>query len=130
MRRRLAAALAGTPAMSALLLEFLRLLLFQAAGTGLVMLTQLAVPGPVAGMLLLAGWLGWRGELPPALAWLSALVQRHLALLFIPAGVGLITQRERLASEGLALAAVLSISTLLAMLTTVWCYRRLRGTSG
>ena len=81
-------------------------------------------------MLLLAGWLGWRGELPPALAWLSGLVQRHLALLFIPAGVGLMTQRERLASEGVALVAVLSISTLLAMLTTVWCYRRLRAATG
>ena len=53
---------------------------------------------------------------------------RHLSLLFVPAGVGVMLHAARLADEGAALAVALVVSTILALaatgLTFQWLLRR------
>lgn len=114
--------------MSPPLAGFTWLLLFQCAGEALVRLTGLAVPGPVAAMALLTVVLVVRRRTPAALAVAADGLARHLSLLFVPAGVGVMLHASRLADEGAALAVALVASTVLALaaagLTFQWLVRR------
>lgn len=65
------------------------LLLFQAIGEGVVRATALPLSGPVAGMILLFIFLCLRGGVSPRLHHATAGALRHMSLLFIPAGTGL-----------------------------------------
>ncbi|SEQ21779.1 Putative effector of murein hydrolase LrgA, UPF0299 family [Ectothiorhodospira magna] len=95
------------------------ILLCQLAGEITVLLLNLPVPGPVLGMLLLFGGLLWYGQMPPALKHFSDTLLRHLALLFVPAGVGLMAHFSLVARDWLPLLAALVISTALALVVTM-----------
>lgn len=76
----------------------------------------LPVPGPVLGMALL-----W--ALMSASAWISEQVRpvaegilRHLSLLFVPAGVGVVGHLDRLGPQGFALGLAIVVSTALAII--------------
>lgn len=99
------------------------LLICQLAGEILVRLTALPVPGPVAGMLLLFGALLARRRLADTLRPVTSTLLQHLALLFVPAGVGVITHLERMRSEWLAIGAALVVSTLLTLIVTALTFR-------
>ena len=87
------------------------LLFFQLAGTAIVTVTGLPIPGPVMGMLLFLFALMVKDNLlQQTLA--------HFSLLFVPAGVGIMQHGARLAAEWLPIAASIVISTLLAMAAT------------
>jgi holin-like protein len=93
------------------------LLLFQLAGETLTRALSLPIPGPVMGMtlLLVALILRTRGQADLAPEWLSTTadgVLRHLSLLFVPAGVGLIAHLGRLQDEWLPIGAALVVSTI------------------
>ncbi|MFO1283952.1 MAG: CidA/LrgA family protein [Burkholderiales bacterium] len=95
------------------------LVAFQCAGESLVWALGVPVPGPVVGMALLLGALVARrgrdtGPERPLGAAADALA-RHLSLLFVPAGVGVLLHVGRLADEGAALGAALVASTVLAL---------------
>lgn len=107
-----------------ILLHTLALLLIcQLAGEVLVRLGALPVPGPVAGMLLLfAALVAWQDLADRLRAVTSALLQ-HLALLFVPAGVGVITHLDRMRSEWLAIGVALVLSTLLTLVVTALTFR-------
>ena len=98
----------------------LALLLCQLAGELAARSLQLPVPGPVLGMLLLVAVLVLRrgpgGELERTAEGLLS----HLGLLFVPAGVGLMTHADRLGAEGVSLAVTLVVSTAAAVLVTGW----------
>lgn len=117
--------------MSPLLAGCTWLLLFQCAGEAIVRLTGLAVPGPVAAMAMLAVALLARGRTPESLAVAADGLARHLSLLFVPAGVGVVLHVQRLASEWLPIAVALLASTVLAIaataLTFAWLVRRQEG---
>jgi holin-like protein len=100
------------------------LLLFQLAGEVLTRAASLPVPGPVAGMALLLLALGAR---PPgeALRAASSGLLSHLSLLFVPAGVGVMLHAPRLASEWLAIAVSLVLSTAATLAVTGWVAERL-----
>jgi len=88
---------------------------FQLAGEVMVRALALPLPGPVIGMaLLLSAFL-----LFPALARrilpTSRGLLRHLSLLFVPAGVGVIGHAGILAQHGPALMIALMASTILAL---------------
>lgn len=114
--------------MSPLLAGFTWLLLFQCAGEAVVRLAGLPIPGPVAGMALLFVALLVRGGAPAALDVAADGLAKHLSLLFVPAGVGVMLHASRLADEGAALAVALVASTVLALaaagLTFQWLVRR------
>lgn len=77
----------------------------------------LPVPGPVIGMVLLFGLLQWRR--PPHDARVlgaSDALLRHLQLLFVPAGVGIVAYAGALRDDALPVAGGLLVSWLAGLL--------------
>ena len=99
------------------------LLAFQLAGEILVRLTGLPLPGPVLGMLLLFVALLARGRTPPVFAETTRGLLTYLGLLFVPAGVGIISHLDRVAGEWLGIAVTLLASTALALVATAFTLR-------
>ena len=98
---------------------FLILIAAQLVGTGLQRAGHLPLPGPVIGLFLLALLLAarpaWRSRgLDPVAGGLL----RHMGLLFVPAGVGLIDHLDLVRTQTLPLLAGLVGSTLLTLAVT------------
>ena len=91
------------------------LLVCQLVGESLVVAFRLPVPGPVLGMALLFVALGLRGRVSDDLRDTANGLLRHLSLLFVPAGVGVMAHLHRLAGEWLPITASLVLSTLLTI---------------
>ncbi len=107
------------------------LLAGQLAGEVLGRGLGLPVPGPVIGLVLLAGLLSLAAATgrvsttsidATALGRTAGGLLGVLGILFVPAGVGVIQQFHLLGRYGLALGAALVGSTLLAMLVTVFVF--------
>lgn len=95
----------------------------QLLGEVLVRLADIPVPGPVVGMALL--FLGLlvhghllKAETPVSVRKTAGGLLGHLSLLFVPAGVGVMTHLSRLGDEWLPLSAALVGSTLLTIAVT------------
>ncbi len=102
-----------------MILTIALLLSFQLAGLLIVTLFGLPVPGPVMGMVLfLFALMTVDGLLEKTLPVVNVLLA-HFALLFVPAGVGIIEHVERLEAEGLPITASILGSSILAMIVTV-----------
>ena len=110
--------------MSPLLAGLTWLLVFQSAGEALALATGAPVPGPVVGLALLLVALRLRdGRDTAADAPLGVAADglaKHLSLLFVPAGVGVMLHAARLVDEGAALAVALVATGL----TFQWLLRR------
>lgn len=104
---------------------FITLLLFQLLGEAAAFALPIPVPGPVIGMMLLLLWLIAKQEQDSELIRFSSDFLRHLALLFIPAAVGIMTQFERLAHEWLAILVAVLVSTLVSIIVTAYLVRGL-----
>jgi holin-like protein len=87
------------------------LLCCQLAGELLSRLLRLPVPGPVLGMLLLFAVLVLRPRGEGVIRDPSATLLRHLSMLFVPAGVGLIRHAARLRQEWFPIAVAIVVST-------------------
>jgi holin-like protein len=104
------------------------ILMCQLAGEVVVRGVALPMPGPVVGLVLLLGLLltrdrfavlargplrqgGVEGTAKGLLA--------HLSVLFVPAGVGVVQKLDLLAEHGTAIVAILAISVIITLLTTV-----------
>lgn len=106
------------------------LLLFQLAGDALAAWLKLPMPGNVVGMALLlaALSLGW-----VKLAWLkqgSDLLLNHMALFFVPPGVGIMLYFDLVSEQWLPLAASTLVSTFLVLAVTGWTEKALDGHDG
>lgn len=101
------------------------LLIFQLVGELLARVLALPLPGPVIGMLLLFIVLLIRGSVPSTLKETAQTILQHLALLFVPAGVGVMVYFALLKSEWLALLLTLIGSTILTMVVTAYTLRLL-----
>lgn len=98
----------------------------QFAGEVIARAAALPLPGPVIGLLFLLGYLVLRGRAPAVeLTTTSGWLLRNFGLLFVPAGVGVITQLDVLGANWLALLVAIPVSTLLGLLTTGWVMQRL-----
>lgn len=101
------------------MLASLALLLgYQLAGEVVARALNLPIPGPVIGMLLLLITLIIRGQAPEPLKRLSHELLQHLALLFVPAGVGIIAHFELIRAEWVPLTLALVISLVLTLAVT------------
>ena len=100
------------------------LLVFQLVGEALTYAFSLPIPGPVIGMLLLFGYLQWRGA-SAELKETAQLLLQHLSLLFVPAGVGIVSYGALLRTEWLPIVVTLVASTALTLLATAWLVHRL-----
>jgi len=104
-------------------------LALQLIGEIVVRWTGAPIPGPVVGMLLMVGLLVYRGGPPASLSRLAEALLGHLSLLFIPAGVGIISYLGLLADRWLAVGVTLIASTLVSLMETALTFRYLLGRS-
>lgn len=94
------------------------LLICQLAGEAIVRFLGLPLPGPVIGMLLLFIGLLIRGEVPEALDKVGGFLLQNLSLLFVPAGVGVMTHLGLIRAEWLPIAGSLIVSTIVTIAVT------------
>jgi holin-like protein len=106
------------------------LLLFQCAGEVASRLLGLPVPGPVVGMLLLFVALRARRRIPDSIGVAADALAKHLSLLFVPAGVGVMMYFGRLAGEWLPIALALLVSTIAAIAAAATTFAALAGRAG
>jgi len=99
------------------------LMLCQLCGEVIVRWLALPVPGPVAGMLLLFVFLVIRKGPDAELRSTSQNLLKHLSLLFVPAGTGIVLHLGRVGEQWLALLLSLLLSTVLTLLVTAWVMR-------
>ncbi|AXS40851.1 CidA/LrgA family protein [Breoghania sp. L-A4] len=115
------------------------LLLCQLAGEALVRFLDIPLPGPVAGLVLLAlGLVAWRNRprktepprtydgIPKPVHDAAHAILRNLSLLFVPAAVGIVQQADVLAEHGVALIAALVVSTVAAMTVAALTFKIVR----
>lgn len=108
-----------------MLAGLLLLLLCQLLGEWIVLALALPVPGPVVGMVLLLGGLIVVKRVPELLRVPAEGLLRHLALLFVPAGVGLMVHAELIMAEWLVILAALVVSTVVTIVVTALVLKRL-----
>ena len=101
----------------------------QLAGELLVAAVGIPIPGPVAGMLILLGWLLAAGSIPEELGAVGDFLLGNFSLLFIPAGVGIMLHADLLDREWLPIAVALVVSTLLTIAITALVMQRLSAPS-
>jgi holin-like protein len=94
------------------------LLICQLLGTVIARATGVPVPGPVFGLVLLLALLIVRRGPGPELHGTAQGLLKHLGLLFVPAGVGIVNELGVLRANALAIAIALPVSTLLALAAT------------
>lgn len=112
---------------------FVVLLLCQLAGEAAARGLGLPVPGPVLGLVVLFVGLRLHArrrpaeaqpvEPPEGLARVSDGLLQNLALLFVPAGAGVVQHLGLLREHGAALAVALVASTALTLAATVFAFR-------
>ncbi|WP_432258172.1 CidA/LrgA family protein [Cupriavidus sp. TMH.W2] len=108
-----------------MLQTFAILLVFQSVGEVISYALKLPVPGPVLGMILLFGWLVFDDRLLPIIQGTTSELLKHLSLLFVPAGVGIMVHASRIEGEWMPILVALVVSTWLAIATTAVVTRML-----
>jgi holin-like protein len=107
------------------------LLGFQLAGEVVKRLAHLPIPGPIIGLLLLFAFLRARTLIDlktpedfdtSAVAQVATPLLRHLAILFVPSGVGVLQYFELFTQHGLAVVFVLVTSTLVTMAAAAFAF--------
>lgn len=112
------------------MIRFLTLLLVcQLAGEVIVVAFDLLIPGPVVGMVILFAGLAVRRGVPGELAELSAGILKHLSVLFVPAGVGVMLHVGKLEDQWLAVGAALIASAVATLVVTGLVMQWLGGAS-
>ncbi len=95
------------------------LVLCQFLGEVAARAASLPLPGPVVGLVLLLAVLVVQDRAPdPALRQVSGWLLSHFGLLFVPAGVGIITQLDVIKASWLPLLVAIPVSTLLGLVVT------------
>ena len=87
-----------------------RILLFQGIGEVIGYFLVPLVPGPVIGLVLLLGFLVWRGAVPDGVELVASAFLRYLGLLFVPAAVGVVLYWPHLRQQALAITVALVVS--------------------
>lgn len=101
-----------------MLQAFVLIVAFQFAGEALARFAGIPVPGPVLGLAMFALLAGLWPPLYDAVEETADLLLRHLSLLFVPAGVGVLQHLGLLGREALPILAVLLFSTILTLAAT------------
>ena len=99
------------------------LLVMQVCGEGLARGLDLPFPGPVVGMLLLMPALALRSVREPV-ALCADFLLRHLSLLFVPVGVGVMSHLDLISHFGGRMLLVIVLSTWAGIMTTAWVLKR------
>ncbi|MFD1557829.1 CidA/LrgA family protein [Paraburkholderia silviterrae] len=100
-------------------------MIFQCLGESVSCVFSLPVRGPVIGMLLLFTFAMFRPSAAEAIEPTALELLRHLSLLFIPAGVGIMVCAQAVRGAALAVIASLVVSTTLGIAVTALVTRAL-----
>lgn len=103
-----------------------RLLVFQGIGEVLAKFVFPLVPGPVMGLVLLLGFLMWRGKVGDGLELVSSAFIRYLGVLFVPAAVGVVMFWPHLQRQALAIIVAL-VASVVATIAVAAVIARLLG---
>ncbi|MDH2435903.1 CidA/LrgA family protein [Pokkaliibacter sp. MBI-7] len=106
---------------------FVILLGCQLIGELLVRSLDLPFPSPVVGMILLLVGLMINGEVPSGLRLVAEGLLKHLSLLFVPAGVGLMVHFRLIQADWLSIALALVISSVLTIVIASLVMGRMMG---
>lgn len=96
------------------------ILICQLVGETVAAASGLPVPGPVIGMVLLFLALLIRGRIGDDLERVGGTLLSYLSLLFVPAGVGIITHLGALRSSLIPLATAVIVPTLLTVVISAF----------
>ena len=106
------------------------LLACQLAGEAAHRFLGVPVPGAVIGMGLLLAYLALVRRERPSLEAVTGWLTTHMAILFVPAAVGVVQEGAILKAHGLAIVLATVVSTVLTMVVTalvfVWAIRRFK----
>lgn len=91
------------------------LVLFQLIGTALNHLLLPVLPGPIIGLLLMLGFLIWRGEVSEPLSLAAGSLLRYLPLLLVPPAVGVMVYARDIVADFWAIVGALLLSLVIAM---------------
>jgi holin-like protein len=94
------------------------LLIAQLIGEGIVRALEIPFPGPVVGAVLLCIFLVARVPRPTQLDETADAMLKHLSLLFVPAGVGVVQHLERVGADGVLLIIVVVLTTIITLVVT------------
>jgi holin-like protein len=95
------------------------ILLCQLVGEIITKLTKMPVPGPVIGMVILFCILYFfPAKMPHEVETVGGFLLRYLALLFVPAGVGVITNLDLLMRSFGPIAGVIVVGTFVTIAVT------------
>ena len=97
---------------------FVGLMAYWLAGELIVGLLGVSLPGAVAGMLLLLTVSLARKHVAPSVSHASNGLLSNLALLYVPAGVGIVNHAAVLTEHGLGMLATLVLSTAVTLAVT------------
>lgn len=109
--------------------QILLLWLVYRCGTYLVALLHLALPGNVAGMLLMFALLGAGVVKPAQIEGGGGFLLKHFAFFFIPISVGLMAFGPLMRQSGLTLLTILLVSAGVGVLVTGLTVQLLHGRS-
>jgi putative effector of murein hydrolase LrgA (UPF0299 family) len=93
------------------------LLIFQTLGEALARIAHVPLPGPVIGLIALLPCFTWEAVRGPVGA-CADLLLRHLSLLFVPVGVGVISHLHLIAQFGPGLLVAVIVSTWVGLAVT------------
>ncbi len=91
------------------------LVLFQLIGTAINHLLLPVLPGPIIGLLLMLGFLIWKGEVGEPLSLAASSLLRYLPLLLVPPAVGVMVYAKDIAADFWAIVGALVLSLVIAM---------------
>lgn len=94
------------------------LLVFLVIGEVAVNLAGVPIPGGVAGFVFFLLYLIHKGSVPTEIENTVPVLLRHLSLLFVPAGVGVVEYFNQLSTEWTGIAAAIAGSTMLTIVAT------------
>lgn len=114
-----------------MLLGFFWLLLAQLVGEAIAHGLGLPIPGPVIGIILVVIAIALRDRVmarddtavTAPLGWVADSLLKHMGLLFVPAGVGVVQQFGLLADNSLAVIVAIAGSTVITLVVTVATFR-------
>lgn len=81
-------------------------------------IAAIPLPAPVIGLFALALTLGIKGEVDSQLSQTSSALIDHMGLLFVPAGVGIVSQFELLQQQWMPIIVAVLVSTILGVAVT------------
>jgi holin-like protein len=94
------------------------LLVCQLLGTVFQEASGLPLPGAVLGLVMLLAYFIRTGGPSPVMRETANGLLKYLGLLFVPAGVGVVTELQAIRDNALAIAVAIPVSTIVALVVT------------